>query len=60
MLCPDIAESERVPALLLSLPISATLPGLPTSGWEETFSLAAAMLRAPDAFLRALAEVNLQ
>ena len=44
---------------LATLPRSGTLPDLPTTGWEETFMLAAAMTDAPDNFLRALAEVNL-
>ncbi|MDC8444943.1 MAG: hypothetical protein LV471_03335 [Nitrosomonas sp.] len=35
------------------------LPGLPTTGWEETFTLAAAMTADADAFVRALAKVNL-
>ena len=44
---------------LANLLRSGTLPDLPTTGWEETFMLAAAMTDAPDDFLCALAQVNL-
>lgn len=50
---PSVAEE------LQTLPKSGTLPDLDTTGWEETFTLAAALLLAPDAFLRALAQYNL-
>jgi hypothetical protein len=43
---------------LEKLPRSGALPGLPTTGWEETFTLAAAMTADADAFVRALADVN--
>jgi formylglycine-generating enzyme required for sulfatase activity len=51
--------SPTVQQELEKLPRSGTLPGLPTTGWEETFSLAAAMTADADAFVRALAKVNL-
>lgn len=44
---------------LQALPKSGTLPDLPTTGWEETFMLAAAMVAVADNFLRVLADVNL-
>ncbi len=44
---------------LKTLAKSGTLPDLPTTGWEETFMLAAAMVAVPDEFLRSLANVNL-
>ncbi|GJL75726.1 SUMF1/EgtB/PvdO family nonheme iron enzyme [Nitrosomonas sp.] len=53
----DITPS--VQAWLETLPRSGTLPDLPTTGWEETVMLAAAMVDVPDDFLRVLAEVNL-
>lgn len=56
-LAADIQES--VAQLLQTLPKSGTLPDLPTTGWEETFTLTVALLPAPDAFLRALAQYNL-
>lgn len=55
----ELAENQRVARLLQTLPKSDTLPDLPTTGWEETFSLVAAMLPAPDEFLNELAAVNL-
>ncbi|MCB1977745.1 MAG: SUMF1/EgtB/PvdO family nonheme iron enzyme, partial [Nitrosomonas sp.] len=51
--------SPAVQQELEKLPRSGTLPGLPTTGWEETFTLAAAMTADADAFVRALAKVNL-
>ncbi len=51
--------SPSVQELLQTLPKSETLPDLPTTGWEETFLLAAAMVSEPDAFLRILADFNL-
>lgn len=51
--------SPTVQQELEKLPRSGTLPGLPTTGWEETFTLAAAMTADADAFVRALAKVNL-
>ncbi|MDR4513124.1 SUMF1/EgtB/PvdO family nonheme iron enzyme [Nitrosomonas sp.] len=53
----DISPTVR--EILQTLPKSGTLSDLPTTGWEETFMLAAAMTDAPDDFLRALAQVNL-
>jgi len=53
----DITPS--VPEWLETLPRSGTLPDLPTTGWEETFMLAAAMMTVPDDFIRVLAGVNL-
>ncbi|MDP1949686.1 MAG: SUMF1/EgtB/PvdO family nonheme iron enzyme [Nitrosomonas sp.] len=52
-LAADISPS--VPEWLQTLPESAALPDLPTTGWEETFMLAAAMVEAQEDFLRALA-----
>jgi formylglycine-generating enzyme required for sulfatase activity len=51
--------SPTVQQELEKLPRSGTLPGLPTTGWEETFTLAAAMTADADAFVRTLAKVNL-
>jgi formylglycine-generating enzyme required for sulfatase activity len=51
--------SPKVAEILSTLPRSGTLPDLPTTGWEETFTLAAAMVMDRDAFVRALAQVNL-
>ena len=51
--------SPSVEELLQTLPKSGTLPDLPTTGWEETFLLAAAMVNEPDKFLRTLADSNL-
>ncbi|MEQ1815170.1 MAG: SUMF1/EgtB/PvdO family nonheme iron enzyme [Nitrosomonas sp.] len=56
-LAAEISPSVR--ELLQTLPKSGTLPDLPTTGWEETFLLAAAMLSEPDTFLRTLADSNL-
>lgn len=56
-LAADISPSVR--ELLQTLPKSGTLPDLPTTGWEETFLLAAAMVSQPDTFLRTLAAFNL-
>ena len=53
------AINPRVAQILQELPRSGTLPDLPTTGWEETFTLAAAMVKDRDAFVRALAQVNL-
>lgn len=53
----DISPTVR--EQLATLPRSGKLPDLPTTGWEETFMLAAAMVDAPDGFLQALAAVNL-
>lgn len=51
--------SPTVQQELEKLPRSGTLPGLPTTGWEETFTLAAAMTADADSFVRVLAKVNL-
>ena len=51
--------SPGVGELLQTLPKSGTLPDLPTTGWEETFLLAAAMVSEPNDFLRTLAAFNL-
>ncbi|AEI99994.1 Sulphatase-modifying factor protein [Nitrosomonas sp. Is79A3] len=56
-LAAEISPSVR--ELLQTLPKSGTLPDLPTTGWEETFMLAAAMVNEPDKFLRTLADSNL-
>ena len=56
-LAVEISPSVR--ELLQTLPKSGTLPDLPTTGWEETFLLAAAMVNQPDAFLRTLEDFNL-
>lgn len=53
------AISPKVAQILQELPRSGTLPDLPTTGWEETFALAAAMVKDRDAFVQALAQVNL-
>ncbi len=52
-LSPTLAE------VLASLADSDPLPEVPTTGWEETFVLAAAMTPAPEAFVTALMAVNL-
>ncbi len=44
---------------LKTLTKSGTLSDLPTTGWEETFLLAAAMVAVPDDFVHVLANVNL-
>ncbi len=44
---------------LQALPKSGTLPDLLTTGWEETFMLAAAMVTVADEFFRVIADVNL-
>jgi formylglycine-generating enzyme required for sulfatase activity len=51
--------SPSLEALLRSLPDSDPLPQAPATGWEETYVLAAAMVREPDRFVAALAERNL-
>ncbi|MCP5241815.1 MAG: NACHT domain-containing protein [Burkholderiales bacterium] len=52
--------SPTVQEELATLPRSGTLPDLPTTGWEETFMLAAAaMTDTPDDFLHTLAQANL-
>jgi formylglycine-generating enzyme required for sulfatase activity len=50
---PPLAE------VIEGLADSDPLPAAPTTGWEETFVLAAAMADAPDAFVGSIAEVNL-
>ena len=55
----EVDIQPSVHDVLQALPKSGTLPDLPTTGWEETFMLAAAMVAAADEFLRVLAEVNL-
>jgi formylglycine-generating enzyme required for sulfatase activity len=51
--------SPSLEEVLHGLADSDPLPEAPMTGWEETFVLAAAMARAPEAFVEALAEVNL-
>lgn len=46
-------------AVLTSLPGAETVPGLPTTGWEETSLLAAVMTGQPDEFTRGLMGSNL-
>jgi formylglycine-generating enzyme required for sulfatase activity len=48
-----------LPELLTAIPGAETLPGLPTTGWEETTLLAAVMTANPDEFVRGLMETNL-
>ncbi|MCL4880424.1 MAG: SUMF1/EgtB/PvdO family nonheme iron enzyme [Anaerolineae bacterium] len=50
---PSLAET------LAKLADSDPLPPLPTTGWEETTILAAAMTETPDDFVRAIMAVNL-
>ncbi len=45
--------------ILDTLPPSETLPALPSTGWEETVILAAAMAEQPEPFLRDLMPHNL-
>ncbi len=45
--------------ILETLPAAETLPALSTTGWEETTILAAAMVREPEPFLRAVMAHNL-
>jgi hypothetical protein len=49
----------RLKALLKTLPDSDPLPLIPSTGWEETTVLAAAMTTHPDAVLTDLMRVNL-
>ena len=64
---PELARAawraaEMSPTLkeqLHRLADSDPLPAAPATGWEETFVLAAAMMPQPDAFVDALAELNL-
>lgn len=51
--------TPSITALWESLPKSATLPDLPSNGWEETVSLATPLMAQPDEWIHALAEVNL-
>jgi formylglycine-generating enzyme required for sulfatase activity len=51
--------SPSLQKTLASLPDADPLPPLPTTGWEETAVLAAAMVGAPDAFVGDLMAVNL-
>jgi formylglycine-generating enzyme required for sulfatase activity len=44
--------------LIEALPSGERIPPLDPTGWEETTVLGAAMTRDPDAFVRALVEVN--
>lgn len=50
---PSLAET------LAALAVSDPLPGLPTSGWEETTVLAAALADDPAAFVAGVAAANL-
>jgi len=64
---PELAErpwraAEVSPSLdevLRGLADSDPLPAAPTTGWEETFLLAAQMVQAPDGFVAALVGQNL-
>ena len=51
--------SPSLQETLASLADADPLPPLPTTGWEETAALAAAMIEAPDAFIADLMAVNL-
>lgn len=51
--------SPTVEALIATLPPAEPLPPLPSTGWEETMLLAAAMTPDQDAFVDELAESNL-
>ena len=51
--------SPGLEAVLRTLADSDPLPQAPATGWEETFVLAAGMVRDSDAFLAALADANL-
>ncbi|MBK7673655.1 MAG: SUMF1/EgtB/PvdO family nonheme iron enzyme [Candidatus Accumulibacter sp.] len=51
--------SPGLPAVLAGLADSDPLPAAPATGWEETFVLAAAMARGPEAFVSTLVDVNL-
>lgn len=53
------AISPTVEELIATLPPAEPLPPLPTTGWEETMLLAAAMSPDQDAFVDQLAETNL-
>ncbi len=53
----DIRPS--VPELIATLPPADELPPLPTTGWEETTVLAAAMTADPATFVRGLMATNL-
>jgi formylglycine-generating enzyme required for sulfatase activity len=51
--------SPSLEEILRTLPDSDPLPQAPVTGWEETFVLAASMVREPDAVVATLAELNL-
>lgn len=53
------AISPSVEDLIATLPPAEPLPPLPTTGWEETMLLAAAMSPDQNAFVDQLAETNL-
>jgi hypothetical protein len=44
--------------VLRTLPAGESLPGLPSTGWEETVLLAAEMAADPDAFVGGLLDNN--
>jgi len=51
--------TPRIREVLESLAPADELPPLPTTGWEETTALAAAMADEPEAFVRGLMATNL-
>lgn len=53
------AVTPSLEDVLETLPASDVQPALPTTGWEETVLLAAAMSPDADAFVRGLVETNL-
>ena len=52
--------SPRLQEVLASLADSDPLPAAPSTAWEETFVIAAAMVADADAFVQGVVEVNLQ
>jgi formylglycine-generating enzyme required for sulfatase activity len=51
--------SPSLPEVLAGIGDADPLPAAPTTGWEETFILAAAMAPSPEAFVTSLMAVNL-
>lgn len=50
--------SPSLPAAIAELAPGEPLPPLPTTGWEETATMAAALTPAPDTYIRAVLAVN--
>ncbi|WP_326557041.1 SUMF1/EgtB/PvdO family nonheme iron enzyme [Micromonospora sp. NBC_01796] len=50
--------SPSLPEAIAELAPGEPLPPLPTTGWEETATMAAALTRDPDAYIRTILAVN--